>query len=87
MGHTFSSLITETTKLPIFAFGTLPSFLTPRDKKSSHSFSEETSSELVWLVRKIQSKRVGKAKQSSIYYFLQNYTKSCLWEQAPEMSV
>ncbi|KAL6340778.1 hypothetical protein AAG906_027995 [Vitis piasezkii] len=32
-----------------------PTTLAPRNKKSSHSFSKETSSELVWLVRKIQS--------------------------------
>ena len=40
--------------------------------------SDETpigTHESVWLVRKIQSNWVGKAEQSSIYYFLQNYTK------------
>ena len=52
--------------------------LAPRNKKSSHPFSEETSSELVWLVRKIQSNWVGKAEQSSVFYFLQKYTKSWL---------
>ena len=38
-------------------------------------------------MRKIQSKWVCKAKQSSMYYFLQNYTKVVLWEQAPEIFV
>ena len=59
----------------------------PRDQKSSHSSSEKTSSAVVWLEWKIQSKRVGKAEQSSVFYFFQNYTKSCLWEQAPEIYV
>ena len=45
----------------------------PRDKKSSHSSSEKTSSEVAWLEWKIQSKWVGKAKQK-LYIFL---TKKC----------
>ena len=55
--------------------GPYPATLTPRNKKPSHSFSEETSSELVWLVKKIQSKQEGKAEQSSVFYFLKKYTK------------
>ena len=38
--------------LPLLAFDTYPATLAPRDEKSSHPFSEETSSELVWLVMK-----------------------------------
>ena len=52
MGHTFSSLMAETTKLPILAFGALPGNLSSKEQKSSQPFSEETSLELVWLVRK-----------------------------------
>ena len=44
----------------------------PRNKKSSHSSSEKTSSEVVWLERKIQSKWVGKTVQSSVYFLLKN---------------
>ena len=84
MDHTFSSLKTETTKSHTYVAGTLLSFLHPRNKKPSHSSSGKTSSEFVWLVRKIQSKWVGKVEQSSVFYFLPKLYKSCLWEQAPE---
>ena len=44
----------------------------PRNKKSSHSSFEKTSSEVVWLERKIQSNWVGKVEQSSVYFLLKN---------------
>ena len=44
----------------------------PRNKKPSHSSSEKTSLEIVWLERKIQSKWVGKADQSFVYFLLKN---------------
>ena len=43
-----------------------------RNKKSSHPSSKKTSSEVVWLARKIQSKWVGKADQGSVYFLLKN---------------
>ena len=53
---------------------TYPAFFTPRDKKPSHSSSEETSSEFDWLEIKITRKQKyeGKAEQvlCKIYFFL-----------------
>ena len=65
MGHTFSSLMTKTTKLPILHVATYPAFFTARDKEPSHSSSEETSSKFVWLEIKITRKQKyeGKAEQ------------------------
>ena len=34
MGHTFSSLMAETTKLPILAFGALPDNLSSKELKA-----------------------------------------------------
>ena len=61
MGHTFSSLKTETTKLPILHSETYLAFFTPRDKKPSHSSS--VASKDVWLERKWKQKFKGKAEQ------------------------
>ena len=71
MGHTFSSLKIETTKLPLlYPEPYLVSF-TLRNKKPSHSSFGKTSSEFDLLEIKIKekTKREGKA------YFLKNYTK------------
>ena len=57
MGHTFSSLKTKTTKLPIYHSETYPAFFTPRDEKPSLSSSEEKSLEFDWLERKITRKQ------------------------------
>ena len=46
----------------------------PRDKKSSHSSSEKTSLEVVWLEWKIQSKWEGKVEQCSVYFLLKTCT-------------
>ena len=50
----------------------------PRDQKSSHSSSEKTSSEVAWLEWKIQSKRVGKEEQLSVYFLLKTCTSDPL---------
>ena len=50
-----------------------PAFFTPRDKKPSHSSSEETSSEFVWLEIKITRKQKYKGKTEQMLckiYFL-----------------
>ena len=74
MGHTFSSLKAETTKLPILHSETYPTFFTPRDKEPSHSSFEETSSEFDLLEIKITRKQnyEGKTKQvlCKIYFLL-----------------
>ena len=44
----------------------------PRDKKSSHSSSEKTSSYVVWLEWKIQSNWVGKVEQRFVYFLLKH---------------
>ena len=53
---------------------TYPAFFTPRDKESSHSSFEETSSEFDWLEIKITRKQKyeGKIEQvlCKIYFFL-----------------
>ena len=53
---------------------TYPAFFTPRDKKPTHSSSEETSSEFDWLEIKITRKQkyIGKTKQvlCKIYFLL-----------------
>ena len=83
MDYTFFSLETETTKFPILHSKPYPAFFTPRTKKPSHLSSGKTSSKFDLLEIKIEEKIkwVGKAEQSSVYYFLQNYTKCCLWEK------
>ena len=55
MGHTFSSLTVETTKLSILHLETYP-FFTPRDEEPSLSSSEEKSSEFDWLEIEITRK-------------------------------
>ena len=64
-----------------------PASFTPRNKKPSHSSSGKTSSKFELLEIKIKEKTnwVGKAKQSSVYYFFQNYAKVGLWEKTPEI--
>ena len=78
MGHTFSSLKTKTTKLPILHSKTYPTFFTPKDEESSLSSSEEKFSEFDWLESKITRKQkyIGKTEQV-LYkiYFLQKCTK------------
>ena len=74
MDHTFSSLKTETTKLLILHSEPYLAFFTPRDKKLSHSSSEETSSEFVLLEIKITRKQkyIGKVEQV-LYRYLSSY--------------
>ena len=61
MGHTFSSLKTKTTKLPILHSETYPAFFTPRDKEPSLSSSEEKSLEFGWLeIKRNENEREGK---------------------------
>ena len=55
-GHTFSSLKTETTKLPILHSEPYPAFFTPRTKKPSHLSSGKTSSKFDLLEIKIEEK-------------------------------
>ena len=61
-----------------FAFGNLPDFLYSRDKKPSHSSSEETSSEFDWLERKLTRKQeyIWKTEQvlCKIYFLLSSIT-------------
>ena len=86
MGHTFSSLKTKTTKLPIYAWGIYPAFLTLRDEESSLSSSEEKSSKFDWLESKItRNKNIWKAEQ--VLYILlpcKTVQRIDLWEQTPE---
>ena len=77
MGHTFSSLKTKTTKLPIYHSETYPAFFTPRDEKPSLSSSEEKSSENVWLARKWKWKR--RKNQSKALYILYIYISIFRW--------
>ena len=80
MGYTFSSLKTETTKLPLLYSEPYLASFTSRNKKPSHSSSRKTFSEFDLLEIKIKEKTkwVGKVEQSSVYFFLKNYTKYCL---------
>ena len=55
-GHTFSSLKTETTKLPLLHLKPYPASFTPRTKKPSHSSSGKTSSKFDLLEIKIKEK-------------------------------
>ena len=66
MGHTFSSLKTETTKLPIFACGNLPGFLHSKRQKPRHSSFEETSSEFDLLEIKITRKQKYEGKTEQV---------------------
>ena len=79
MGHTFSSLKTKTTKLPILHSETYPTFFTPKDKEPSLSSSEEKSSKFDWLERKRTRKYIYiymKSRASALYFTsFQNYTK------------
>ena len=89
MGHTFSSLKTETMKLPLLYSELYLASFTPRNKKPSHSSSGKTSLEFDLLEIKIKEKTKweGKAEQGFVYYFLKNYTKSRLWKKkTPELS-
>ena len=73
MGHTFSSLKTKTTKLPILHSETYPDFFTPRDEELSLSSSEETSSEFDLLEIKIMRKQKYQGKTEQVLckiYFL-----------------
>ena len=45
---------------------TYPVFFTPRDKEPSHSSSEETSSEFVWLEIKIKKKQKYEGKTEQV---------------------
>ena len=65
MGHSFSSLKIETTKLPLLYPEPYLASFTPRNKKSSHSSSEETSLEFDLLEIKITRKQKyeGKVEQ------------------------
>ena len=45
---------------------TYPAFFTPRDKEPSHSSSEETSSEFVWLEIKIKKKQKYEGKTEQV---------------------
>ena len=71
MGHTFSSLKTETTKLPLLYPEPYLASFTPRHKKPTHSSSGKTSSKFDLLEVKIKEKTncEGKAEQSSVYTF------------------
>ena len=86
MGHTFSSLKTKTTKLPIYAWGIYPAFLTLRDEESSLSSSEEKSSKFDWLESKItRNKNIWKAEQVlCILLPCKTVQRIDLWEQAPK---
>ena len=55
-GYTFSSLKTETTKLPLLYPEPYLTSFTPRNKKPSHSFSGKTSLEFDLLEIKIKEK-------------------------------
>ena len=68
MGHTFSSLMTKTTKLPILHVATYPAFFTPRDEEPSLSSSEEKSSEFDWLERKLTRKQKYEGKTEQVPY-------------------
>ena len=56
MGHTFSSLKTEITKLPLLYLEPYLASFTPRNKKPSHSSSGKTSSKFDLLEIKIKEK-------------------------------
>ena len=62
MGHTFSSLKTETTKLPLLYPEPYLASFTPRNKKPSHSFSGKTSLEFDLLEIKIKEKTKWEGK-------------------------
>ena len=62
MGYTFSSLKSETTKLPLLYSEPYLASFTPRNKKPSHSFSRKTSSEFNLLEIKIKGKTKWEAK-------------------------
>ena len=87
MGHTFSSLKTETTKLPLLYPKPYLASFTPRNKKPSHSSCGKTSSEFDLLEIKIKEKTKweGKAEQSFVYYFLKNYTKFVSEKNSPKI--
>ena len=56
MGHTFSSLKTETTKLPLLYLKPYLASFTPRNKKPSHSSFGKTSLEFDLREIKIKEK-------------------------------
>ena len=77
-------------KLPLLYSEPYLTSFTPRNKKPSHSSSGKTSSKFELLEIKIKEKTnwVGKAEQSSVYYFLEKLYKGVrLWEKTPEGSL
>ena len=64
MGQTFSSLKTETTKLPLLYSEPYLASFTPSNKKPSHSSSGKTFSEFDLLEIKITRKENEKVRQS-----------------------
>ena len=68
----------ETIKLLILALETFPGNLNSKELKVSHSFSKETSSELVWLVRKYnQNEKVKQSKSSMFFLPFKTIQKMC----------
>ena len=88
MGHTFCSLKIETMKPPLLYLEPYLASFTPRNKNPSHSSSRKTSSEFDLLEIKIKEKTKweDKAEQSSMYYFLKNYTKFVSKKKLPPRS-
>ena len=72
-------------KLPLLYPEPYLASFTLRNKKPSHSSSGKTSSEFDFLEIKIKEKKKweGKAEQSSMYYFLKNYTKFVSLQKLP----
>ena len=89
MGHTFSSLKTETTKLPLLYPEPYLASFTPRNKKPNHSSSGKPSLEfdLLEINIKEKTKWVGKAEQSFVYYFIQKLYKVLSLRKTPERSL
>ena len=87
MGHTFSPLKIETTKLPLLYPEPYLASFTPRHKKPTHSSSGKTSSEFDLLEIKIKEKIKweSKGEQSSVFYFLKNYTKFVSEKNSPDI--
>ena len=70
MGHTFSSLKTKTTKLPIYAFGNLPGFLHSKRQRAQPLILWGKIL-IVWLARKKKNEKTKiykKNRASSLYF-------------------
>ena len=87
MDHTFSSLKTETTKVPLLYPEPYLAFFSPRNKKPCHSSFGKTSLEfdLLEIKMKEKKKKEGKVEQSSVYYFMKNYTKFFPQKNSPDV--